>query len=156
MIKTPVAASSVPPPEQNTLYPQPFAALMEGRLKRKLGDFFGLSNFGINLTRLSPGGISALLHHHSRQDEFIYILEGTPTLMLGEQEFLMQPGDCFGIQAGTGVGSQLINNSAEVVAYLEIGDRSAGDEAAYPNDDLKAKQAPDGQWVFTHKDGRPY
>jgi hypothetical protein len=37
-------------------------------------------NFGVNLTRLAPNAISALRHGHSRQDQFVYILEGHATL----------------------------------------------------------------------------
>ncbi|HHJ15734.1 MAG TPA: cupin domain-containing protein [Gammaproteobacteria bacterium] len=156
MKPVPVLADSIPVPEKKTVYPQPFAALLEGRVKRKLGDYFGLSNFGVNLTELSPGAISALLHHHSRQDEFIYILQGEPTLVLGQDEYILRPGDCYGFRAGTRVASQLVNRSSAVVRYIEIGDRSTGDEVEYPNDDLRAVQLPDGQWRLTHKDGRPY
>ncbi len=156
MKRQPVAAEAIPLNDQKTVYPQPFAAMVEGRDKRKLGDFFGLKNFGINLTCLSPGAISALLHYHSKQDEFIYILEGTPTLVLGDAEYLMNPGDCYGFKAASGVGSQLVNNSEGIVKYLEIGDRSEGDEAEYPNDDLKAIQTQSGQWRFVHKDGTAY
>ena len=42
------------------------------------------------------------------------------------------------------------------MTYLEVGDRTAGDEATYPNDDLKAAQEAGGRWVLTHKDGGPY
>ncbi len=156
MKPTPLPASSVPLPEQKTIYPSPFAAQVEGRAKRKLGDHFGLSNFGVNLTQLLPGAVSALLHHHLKQDEFIYILQGTPTLVLGTQEHVLNPGDCFGFKAGNGVAHQLVNRSTALVVYIEIGDRTAGDEVEYPNDDLKATQLANGAWALTHKDGRPY
>lgn len=156
MNQKPISAKSVPLPEVSSLYPEPFASLMAGREKRKLGDYFGLSNFGINQTTLAPGAISALSHHHSKQDEFIYILDGTATLLHGEDEYQMRPGDCMGFKAGSGVASQLVNRSSGPVVYLEVGDRTAGDEVDYPNDDLKAVQQPDGAWQFTHKDGRPY
>ena len=156
MNQKPISAKSVPLPEVNSLYPEPFASLMEGREKRKLGDHFGLSNFGINQTTLAPGAISALSHHHSKQDEFIYILEGAATLLHGEDEHLLSPGDCMGFKAGSGVATQLINRSSGPVVYLELGDRTAGDEVDYPNDDLKAVQQMDGVWKFSHKDGRPY
>lgn len=152
----PIAAHRIEPPDVKTSYPAPFAALVEGRIKRKLGDYFGLKNFGVNLTELRPGAISALVHHHSKQDEFIYVLEGHPTLVLGDEENLLRPGDCYGFKAGSGIGSQLINRSSESVLYLEIGDRSVGDEVIYPKDDLKAVQLADGCWLFSHKDGRPY
>ena len=156
MNQAPISAESIPALMGKTIYPQPYAALVEGRLKRKLGEYFGLTNFGVNLTHLSPGAISALAHHHSKQDEFIFILEGTLTLVLGKEEFVLNPGDCYGFKAGTGIAHQLINRSQSIVKYLEIGDRTEGDEVEYPNDDLKAKQQPNGVWKLTHKDGRPY
>jgi uncharacterized cupin superfamily protein len=55
---TPVSAESIPLPVKKTIYPPPFAALVAGRAKRKLGDHFGLTNFGVNLTRLALGSIS--------------------------------------------------------------------------------------------------
>lgn len=152
----PVPAVSVPVSGKKTVYPSPFAARVEGRLKRRLGDHFGLVNFGINLTELAPGSVSALRHHHSRQDEFIYVLEGNPTLLVGDDEYLLGPGDCCGFPAGSGLASQLVNRSAAATRFLEIGDRTPGDEVEYPDDDLKAVQRPDGSWEMMHKDGRPY
>ena len=76
-----VAAQDVAPRQKPSIYPPPFAAMMQGRQKRVLGDLFGLQNFGVNLTELAPGAMSALRHCHSRQDEFIYILEGEATLI---------------------------------------------------------------------------
>ena len=156
MKPVPIPADSIPVPEKKTIYPQPFAALVEGRVKRKPGDYFGLNNFGVNLTELAPGAISALLHHHSRQDEFVYILEGTPTLILGQDEYVLSPGDCYGFRAGMGIASQLVNRSSALVTYIEIGDRSIGDKVEYPDDDLRAVQSANGQWQFTHRDGRPW
>ncbi len=155
-MKAPISAKSIPAQMGKTIYPEPYAALVEGRLKRKLGEFFGLTNFGINLTDLAPGAISALAHSHSLQDEFIFVLEGTPTLVLGKEEYTLHPGDCYGLKAGTGIAHQLVNRSQENVTYLEIGDRTAGDQVEYPNDDLKATQLTNGRWTLTHKDGRPY
>jgi uncharacterized cupin superfamily protein len=127
---------------------------MSKRQKRVLGDAFGLSNFGVNLTRLSPGGESALLHRHSKQDEFIYVVEGEPTLVTEEGEVTLSPGMCAGFPAG-GMAHQLVNRTERDAVYLEVGDRTAGDEAFYPRDDLQAALV-DGRWMFTHKDGRPY
>lgn len=156
MIQTPITAESVSAPHGKTNYPEPFAALVQGRLERKLGDHFGLTNFGVNLTHLAPGAISALAHSHSKQEEFIFVLEGNPILVVGQQEFVLHPGDCYGFPAGTGIAHQLVNRSDTTVTYLEIGDRPIDDEVEYPNDDLKATQLADGKWSFTYKDGRPY
>ena len=151
-----LAALAVPPRSRPSTYPAPFAARMAGREKRALGDVFGLTNFGVNLTELAPGSESALLHHHTRQDEFVYIVSGSPTLVMGEDEFRLRPGDCCGFKAGTGIGHQLVNRSDAPVLYLEIGDRTPGDYATYPQDDLAFTQRADGSWELTHKDGTSY
>jgi uncharacterized cupin superfamily protein len=136
-------------------YPEPFAARVAGRVKRPLGDLFGLTRFGVNLTTLPPRSGSALRHAHSRQDEFVYILAGHPTLYTDEGATPLSPGMCAGFRAGTGNGHRLVNETDEAVQYLEVGDRSEGDEVSYPEDDLQAVQV-DGRWAFAHKDGRPY
>lgn len=151
-----IVAEHAPPRTRPSLYPEPFASQMSGREKRPLGDLFGLANFGVNLTRIAPGGCSALRHAHARQDEFIYILEGTPVLVTDEGETPLAPGMCAGFKAGTGNGHQLFNRSDADVVYLEVGDRSAGDSVVYPDDDLQAVLGSDGQWRFLHKDGTPY
>lgn len=151
-----IGASEAPPRNRPSNYPEPFFSRMNGRLKRPLGDLFGLTNFGVNLTKLVPGGQSALRHAHTKQDEFIYILEGTPTLVTDEGETLLHPGMCAGFKAGTGNGHHLVNRTASDVTYLEIGDRTAGDEGSYPDDDIQAALDSNAKWVFTHKDGRPY
>lgn len=104
---------------------------------------------------LAPGGESALLHRHSRQHEFIYVLEGGPTLVTDVEEVLLAPGMCAGFPA-QGIAHQLVNRTNRDVVYLEIGDRTPGDEGSYPRDDLRASLSPDGRWIYTHKDGRPY
>ena len=151
-----LAAIEVPPRTKPSNYPEPFFSRMARRQKRALGDAFGLKSFGVNLTRLAPGGMSALRHAHTVQDEFIYILEGTPTLVTDAGETLLQPGLCAGFRGGSGDAHHLINRSAGEVVYLEIGDRLPGDEGSYPDDDLEAAMGADGQWRFTHKDGSAY
>jgi len=150
-----VVAADVAPRTKPSNYPEPFASQMQGRVKRSLGDWFGLANFGVNLTRLAPGAVSALRHAHTRQDEFVYILEGHPTLITDAGESPMSPGMCAGFKAGTGDGHHLVNRSRSEVVYLEVGDRTPGDSGTYPDDDLQALLV-DGKWCFLHKDGSTY
>ncbi len=150
-----LVAANAPLRTKVSNYPEPFASQMAGRQKQPLGDLFGLTNFGVNLTRLSPGGVSALRHAHTKQDEFIYILQGHPTLHTDEGRTPLSPGMCAGFKAGLGNGHRLINETESDVIYLEVGDRTPGDEGSYPDDDLKATMV-DGQWIFVHKDGSPY
>ena len=112
-----IIAADVPARTKPTAYPEPFASRMAGREKRQLGDFFGLTNFGVNLTRLAPNAVSALRHSHTRQDEFIYVLQGRPTLQTDEGRTQLSPGMCAGFKAGTGNGHRLINETTGEVVY---------------------------------------
>ena len=150
-----VRADAVPPRAKASSYPEPFLSRVGKREKRALGDFFGLKNFGVNLTRLAPGGQSSLLHRHSVQDEMVYILGGEATLITDRGETKLSPGMCAGFPADD-IAHQVVNHTDEDVVYLEIGDRLPGDSGSYPDDDIQATVAPDGKWIFTRKDGTPY
>jgi len=155
--KTPVAviAADVPLRSKPSVYPEPFASRMAGRQKRQLGEFFGLANFGVNLTHLAPGGSSALRHAHTMQDEFVYVIKGHPTLHTNDGRRQLAPGMCAGFKAGSGDAHRLVNETQDEVTYLEIGDRTPGDAASYPDDDIQAALV-DGKWRFVHKNGTPY
>lgn len=150
-----VIAAEAPARTKPSNYPAPFAARMAGRVKRPLGDLFGLRNFGVNVTMLRPGAASALHHVHSRQDEFIYVVEGEPTLLTNHGETHLRPGMVAGFPAG-GTPHHLENRTDRDCVILEIGDRTPGDTASYPDDDLQAVLGPDGAWHFARKDGTPW
>ena len=157
MTDRPIAlvAAEVPLRARATGYPADLATKVAGREKRRLGDPFGLTNFGVNLTRLKPGAASALRHAHQTQDEFVYILEGEPVLVTDAGETPLTPGMCAGFPCGTGDAHCLVNRGGRDVVYLEIGDRSPGDGVVYPDDDLAARMGEDGQWRYFRKDGTP-
>ena len=157
MAEMPIAlrAAEVPPRAHLTGYPADLAAKVRGREKHVLGDLFGLTNFGVNLTRLAPGAASALRHAHLRQDEFVYILEGHPLLLTDAGETPLSPGMCAGFKAGTGNAQCLVNRSAADVVYLEVGDRTPNEVASYPDDDMATTRDADGIWRYTRKNGSP-
>jgi len=148
-------AADVSPRATRSTYPEPFAARMAGREKRVLGDRFGLTQFGVNLTRLAPGAMSALKHAHALQDEFVYVLAGHPTLHLDDRAIALAPGMCAGFRHGSGIAHHLVNASDRDVIYLEIGTRTPVESVTYPDDDLQYV-VRDGLPRFLHKDGTPY
>ena len=151
-----IVATEARPRERGSNYPEPFASRMAGRVKRPLGDPFGLTNFGVNLTTLAPGAVSSLRHAHSRQDELVYILEGEPTLVTDAGATVLRPGMAAGFKAGSRDGHHLVNRTERDVVYIEIGDRTDRDTITYPDDDLVAALGGDGKWHFVRKDGRRY
>ena len=153
--KPAITALEAPPRAVRSSYPPVYAVRMQGRTKRPLGDLFGLQNFGVNLTTLDPGASSSLKHRHSEQDEFVYVVQGRPTLVVGDQEVELSPGMCAGFPK-RGQAHVLVNRTLEPCTYLEVGDRSKGDTVDYPDDDIKGELGADGKWGFRHKDGRPF
>jgi uncharacterized cupin superfamily protein len=154
-----IVARDAPPRAKPTSPPFPpemVARVAQGRDKRVLGDLFGLTNFGVNLTRVVPGGESALRHAHGKQDEFVYMLEGEAVLITDVGETVLKPGMCAGFKAGTGDAHHLVNRTTKDVVFLEVGDRSAGDSVSYPDDDVLAVYGADGKWKYSRKDGTPY
>ncbi|HUK11162.1 MAG TPA: cupin domain-containing protein [Stellaceae bacterium] len=144
-------------PETNaTSYPEPFRAANQRRWNRRLGDHAKLRNFGVNLTRIVPGGQSSHRHAHTRQDEFIYVLEGEVVLESDAGAEMLRAGMCAGFPAGTGNAHRFVNRSARDVLLLVVGDRTAGDEVAYPEIDMHGRMGSDGKYSFMRKDGTPY
>lgn len=153
--KPPVLDPADVPAATGSGYPEPFRSRVSTRRKQKLGDALGLRNFGVNLTTLPPGALSALRHWHSREDEFIYVVSGELTLVTGAGEQRLAAGMCAGFPAGRADGHCLINRGDRDAVYLEVGDRKPDDAVTYPDDDIVGQATPQGR-RFTKKDGTPY
>jgi uncharacterized cupin superfamily protein len=136
-------------------YPEQFKKPCEGREKTVLGDLAGLTQFGVNRTRLPPGVASSLRHWHEQEDEFIYVLDGELTLVEDGGETLLKPGDAAGWKAGVPNGHMLVNKSSRDAIYLEIGSRLSRERAHYPDYDLLYTRDENGLRV-THRDGTSY
>jgi len=133
-------------------YPEPLRAPCVARSKRALGRELGLTHFGVNLTRLDPGAWSAQRHWHTRQDEFVYVVEGELVLVTDAGEQTLRAGMAAGFPAGKADGHHLINRTTRPALYLEVGDRTTGDEVHYPDVDLFVA----ADFSFRHKSGEPY
>lgn len=142
------------PSKIGTLYPPPHHLHTRAREKRALGDLAGLTQFGVNMTTLPPGTWSALPHWHACEDEFVYVVAGHPTLIYGETEEVLSPGDCVGFKAGEEIGHCLQNRTESDVHILEIGSRIDGERAYYPGLDLMADTGSEN--FYHHLDGTPY
>jgi uncharacterized cupin superfamily protein len=138
-----------------TLYPPPYHTPCLGRVKQALGDAAGLTQFGVNLLRLDPGVWSAQRHWHTREDEFIYVLEGAVNLITDAGEETLHAGDAAGFRAGEEDGHHLVNKSDAPALVLEVGTRTSNDVAHYPEADLVAVSKEDG-FSYTRKDGSLY
>jgi len=134
-------------------YPTPFNVPCAERTRRRLGNAGGLSDFGVNLMTLPPDGWSSQRHWHSDEDEFVYVLEGEVVLIEDDGETVLRAGDCAAFPKGTGNGHHMINRSAVMAVYLEVGSRNPSDLTTCSDIDMMSANA-DGR--FVHKDGTPY
>ena len=141
------------PELKGTSYPAPFDEPCKLRVRKRLGDPGGLTQFGVNLLTLQPGVWSSQRHWHSEEDEFVYVLSGEVVLIDDGGETTLRAGDCAAFPKGDGNGHHLVNRSNAVATCLEIGTRSHDDVCLYPDKDLRIAER---EGVFTHRDGTPY
>lgn len=143
------------PARTSTIYPAPYDKGFDKRLKRALTGPLGLTQFGVNLTVLEPGGQTALRHWHAREDECVYVVSGEVVLITDAGETALSAGMFAGFPAGVPDGHHLVNRSSAPVTLIEIGTRSEDEDATYPDDDLTF-QKRGGSFRFFHKSGEPY
>jgi uncharacterized cupin superfamily protein len=143
------------PGRRTTIYPAEYAAGFDKRIKRALGDAGGLTQFGVNLTTLEPGAMSALRHWHKHEDEFVFVVDGEVTLITDAGEDVLGRGMAATFPAGEPIGHHLVNRSSEPATILEIGTRSSVEDVVYPDVDLHYHKR-DGRGGFVRKSGEPY
>lgn len=139
-----------------SFYPEPFRSRVLPREKRALGEATGLTKIGVNLTTLPPGKESSMRHHHTHEDEFVFVVEGEVVLVTDEGEQRLGPGSCAGFPAGSRNGHQLVNRGDRPARYLEISNRDELDRPEYPDVDLALLPGADGKLAFMRKDGKEY
>ncbi|MFN0265317.1 cupin domain-containing protein [Tepidamorphus sp. 3E244] len=138
----------------STVYPAEFAHVTQGRAKRALAQGFGIDQFGVNLTDLAPGAATALQHYHTQEDEFVYVMAGEVTLLMGDTEEVLTAGDCIGFKAGVAVGHAFVNRSDKPARIMEVGSRRMDvDEGHYPGLNLRVIPNGKGGRHFVRKDG---
>ena len=143
-------------PVRGSDYPAPFNIPVAARERRRLGDAFGLKNFGVNLLRIPAGCASSQRHWHKKQDEFLYVVSGELVLVTDAGEQPLSAGMAAGFPHGKQDGHHLINRSARPAKILEVGTRwPGGDEGVYSDIDMEFRLI-DGKDTYVHKDGTPY
>lgn len=144
------------PAKTGSMYPEPFRSRVLPREKRALGDAFGLTTIGVNLTILMPGKESSMRHWHEREDELVYVLDGEVVLITDAGEEILGPGMVAGFKAGTSNAHQMVNRSDRPVTYLEMSNRDPADWGYYPDVDMAYGKDAEGNTILVHKDGSPF
>jgi uncharacterized cupin superfamily protein len=143
------------PVKTGSIYPEPYAAQMQGRSSLRLGQAGGLTQFGANLVILAPGARSSLRHWHRHEDEFVMVTQGECVLIEDAGETVLRPGDCAAFPAGASDGHCLVNRSGTEARFLVVGTKAASEVATYSDVDLRVEMEG-GQARFTYKDGTPW
>lgn len=121
-----------------------------------VGEAGGLTQFGAFIEILPPGSRSSLKHWHGAEDEMVYVLDGQVTVVEGDAETLLGPGDAATFRAGVPVGHFLENRGSEPTRCLVVGTRASVDRIVYPDHDRichRDRALPDDIW--TDGQGRP-
>lgn len=147
------------PLREGSGYPSPHDEPCRARTTRSVGAAGGLTQFGVNLLRLSPGAWSSQRHWHAREDELIYVVSGTLILVEDGGETELNAGDFAAFAAGVQDGHHLQNRSDADATFIAVGTRDDADSGTYSDIDMRFKA---GRYtgtksdIFVHKDGRPY
>lgn len=140
------------PLKTGSIYPEPYASMMQGRSSLRLGQAGGLTQFGVNLVTLEPGALSSLRHWHLNEDEFVMVTEGECVLVEDAGETVMRPGDCAAFPANMPDGHHFINRSDVLARFLVVGTKAPREVATYSDVDLRVEMEG-GQARFTYRDG---
>jgi uncharacterized cupin superfamily protein len=151
----PVIDPAKVPLKTGSIYPEPYAAMMQGRSSLRLGEAGGLTQFGVNLVMLEPGAMSSLRHWHHHEDEFVMVTEGECTLVQDAGETLMRPGDCAAFPAGNPDGHHFVNRTDRIAKFMVVGTKAPRETAVYSDVNLMVQMA-EGRAEFTLKDGTPF
>ena len=135
-------------------YPPPFDKGCDLFEAADLSQAAGLTQFGVGIEKLLPGGMSSQRHWHENEDEFLYVLTGEVVLIEEDSEHTLTEGSAVGWKAGDPNGHHLVNRSDAPAFYLIVGTKAKKDICHYPDIDLLYTRN-DGEFSYTKKDGSP-
>jgi uncharacterized cupin superfamily protein len=120
----------------------------------RFGAHFGLKRLGINHERLLPGRRTSYPHAESAEEEFVYVLSGTPDVWLDGHLHRLKPGDAVGFPAGTGQSHSFLNNTSEEVHLLVVGETAKDENRIVypkntPNEKTGGQMRPPARWAIT-------
>jgi len=147
-------AGTVPSVYCTNNYPAAFGDLGDA-WDTALSDAGGLTQFGAFLETLHPGGQTSLRHWHEQEDEFLYVIDGSVTLIEDGGPRTIGPGACVCWPAGVPNAHCLRNDGSAPATLFITGTRFAEDACHYPDIDLHYSRR-NGLRSFSRKGGIPY
>jgi uncharacterized cupin superfamily protein len=136
-------------------YPPGFDGLSDGKEVKNLSSPLGLRNFVVALVRLAPGAQDALRHWHSKQDEFVYMLDGELTLVTDARETTVSRGQSLGFRFGVEDGHMLENRSDLPATFMVVVGSRKDEVVTFSDHDLVLDDKTSGP-IWQHRNGVPY
>ena len=87
---------------------------------------------GARIEELSPGATSSEHHFHTTEEEHVIVLEGSATLILGDNRHQLESGEHVWFKAGEEVPHHIKNTSDSIFKFLVFGERKTNDVVVYP------------------------
>ncbi len=142
-------------PNSGSSYPKPFDEIASKKTWLELGQAAGLTQFGVSMMTIEPGGMSSQRHWHEGEDEFLLMISGELVLVEENNETVMRSGDMAGFKAGIENGHHMVNRSEEEAKFLIVGTSAINDICHYPDIDLRFEANEKGD-SFVNKAGIAY
>ena len=101
------------------------------RVNKSLGDVTGLTGLGFHIIEVEPGHETTEYHVHHFEDECVYVLDGTATATIGDEDHQIAPGDFIGYRKG-GLAHTIVNTGSGTLRLIVAGQRLAHDVGDYP------------------------
>ena len=135
-------------PNSGSSYPKPFDEIASKKTWLELGQAAGLTQFGVSMMTIEPGGMSSQRHWHEGEDEFLLMVSGELVLVEENNETLMRSGDMAGFKAGIENGHHMVNRSEDEAKFLIVGTSATNDICHYPDIDLRFEANENGDHFF--------
>jgi uncharacterized cupin superfamily protein len=119
------------------------------RNNKSLGDAAGLTGFGFHIIEVAPGHMTTEHHMHHNEDECLFVLSGSATAIIGDEEFPISQGDFIGYRKG-GLPHSIKNTGSETLRCIVVGERLSHDVCDYPAQGKRMFRNPGMPWSLVN------
>ena len=100
-------------------------------IMRDLSERAGLGVLQIYHETLLSGRRSSSPHYHTKREEFVYVLSGSPSVWLNGKIQTLSTNECVGFKPGDGLFHMIFNESDQPALLLVVSNNVEGDEVIY-------------------------
>jgi uncharacterized cupin superfamily protein len=115
----------------------------------------GLQRSHVNMLRVPPGKEAFILHRHSVQEEWSYIVEGEGTAQIGDEKIKVAAGDFIAFPL-SGKAHTIVNTGTRDLVYLTGGEDTPYDIGHFPTLNKMIVFKPEGVDLIDGSAARSY